>query len=483
MKKKVSMVFLSFVLMLHTFLAVGLPSVYSAGKDITENILTDLKVTITDSKNSVTVSVYDNPQGVDLNLSWEQNATVKLEYNWELPNDHDYTAGDTFSFELPDTFKLVNDLNFSLNSGEVSVGTFHVNHLTNRAVMTFNEFIESHEDVKGTLWFETMFNKEKFIEETTQEIVFKINENDYFKLKVRLQPDKVESIEKSGQATNEDGEPQSFNAKKIKWTVDVNSVLSAVYGATVTDVIPSGLELISDSVKVNHLNVNLNGEKTVGDEVDPGSYNVNLDGNNLLIGLGDISEAYRIEYWTRITDASEETSLTFINNAELSGTNITPVSDLDTVTITRGTHLEKRFVRYDRATQTMYWEIKYNYDERNIPDPEIRDLFTNIHSLVDGSLKIYPIKWDADGKDQKGTALVAGEDYQIENISEQEKNGFTLKFINDHKPVTGAYKIEYATGANQLITKPGTVTNEASTGGITKPGVGEYRPFVIEKKL
>lgn len=173
------------------------PAAHAAGAEITENILKNLKVTITDQHQSVTVSVYDDPQVAPLNIDWEQNAKVRLDYDWALPNGHAYTAGDTFRFQLPEQFKLFSgSLNFPLETGEGSVGGFVVNHLTNQAVMTFNNQIEELENIQGSLWFEAEFDKTKFHNDVTQQIVFDVKGNTFFAFTMHFKPNVGSTIEK-----------------------------------------------------------------------------------------------------------------------------------------------------------------------------------------------------------------------------------------------------------------------------------------------
>lgn len=57
---------------------------------------------------SVTMSVYEN--GVQVTDSvYKLSSTVKLNYNWAVPDGSDYVAGDTFTFELPEGFVLEKD--------------------------------------------------------------------------------------------------------------------------------------------------------------------------------------------------------------------------------------------------------------------------------------------------------------------------------------------------------------------------------------
>lgn len=453
--------------------------VHAVGEEITENILTNLTVTVTDSNQSVTTAVYGSSEDVLLDYNWEQDAKVRLDYDWVLPNGHGYTDGATFSFTLPEQFTLFSgDLSFLLDSVEGPVGTFTVDASTNEAVMTFNDQIEVLENIQGSLWFEMSFDKTKFNNEVTQDIVFPIHGEEFFSFTIRFMPEINKNIKKTGEAL-----PGPFNAKKIQWTVDVNRVSEAVYGSRMTDFIPAGLELDENSIDVYQLEIKLDGSaELITPAVDPSQYTVGTD--PFFIELGDIDTAYRIIYETNIVDEDE---LTFTNNANFShDANLTGEEDSDTVAVERGEHLAKRSSGYDRSTQTINWEIEYNYDENEIDHPELTDLFDASQELVSGTLQVYPVTLDANGDETLGAPITEGVDYTFVVIdpgvspADTDERGFKLSFNN---PINGAYQVVYQTQAIDPVTKNNTITNTVTESTYGKIGVGKrtIRPLVIEK--
>ncbi|CAM3432303.1 collagen binding domain-containing protein [Marinicrinis lubricantis] len=482
MWKKASNTVLTLMLLFHAFFGLG-GAVFAADQgssEITENILTDLKVTMTDSQNSVSVSVYEDSNDVDLDIRWEQGATVKLEYDWALPNDREYGNGSTFTFQLPEAFYLALDQKFNLQYEGNIIGRFYADRMTNQAVMTFTN-IESYDEVRGSLWFETTFNKQKLSDETTQTIKFDVKGQEYLTLTLHFKPENGTQIDKQGQAIDNEGNPQTFNAKRIAWTVDVNTVLDSVYGVQVTDTLPSGVQLDADTVKVYNLDVKLNGSTTVGSEVSLAPSAVNISGNQFTVQLGDISSAYRIEYVTDITDDSGDPELTFENEAVFSGTNQPSVSDTATVTVKQGQWLDKTSSAYDVSTQTITWQIRYNYNGQTIsPSDVLMDWFDDTQELVLGSVKVYPMTIDPNGGETKGSPLSASSEYELELTSDPTiaKNGFKFNFTNT---VTSPFLIEYQTRAADVVTAPVTIYNEV-TAGSKSVSTGRYIwPHVLEK--
>ncbi|MDQ1913694.1 collagen binding domain-containing protein [Paenibacillus sp. GD4] len=486
MKRKgnpVGTLVLTILFMLQTlFGPVLLPAAHAAGAEITENILKNLKVTITDQHQSVTVSVYDDPQVALLNIDWEQNAKVRLDYDWALPNGHAYTAGDTFRFQLPEQFKLFSgSLNFPLETGEGSVGSFVVNHLTNQAVMTFNNQIEELENIQGSLWFEAEFDKTKFHNDVTQQIVFDVKGNTFFAFTMHFKPNVGSTIEKKGSA-----KPGSYNAKTIDWTVDVNKVTDVVYGAVVTDELPDGLTLVPNSMKVFELDVKLDGTVIQGAEVNPNDYTIGKTAGNkdFTVTLGNIAKAYRVAYSTDIVDLQK---LTFNNTATFSHNgNPSGVSSTAPVTVQRGSHLAKKSSEYDRETQRITWEIEYNYDETEVTVPELIDLFNTSQELVPGTIQVFPVTLNGSGNATNGAPLTANTHYTVdpiaENDPEAEENlhGFKLTFAN--APIQSAYKIIYQTRSIDPVKEPVTISNKVTelNHGPGVVGTRPIQPLVIE---
>ncbi len=158
MKKRMSALGIVWLLIVNVF--VGGSAVYAAeGEEtvgapaaaIEENILT--KVILKDAHGSVVDAVY-NPD-----YRFEIGSAVHLEFEWELPNGHGYKAGDTFSFDLPPEFAIYTEIEGPLANGNSTVGSFTVDR-GGRVVMTFNDYVENHSNVKGGLKIVTEFSVE-----------------------------------------------------------------------------------------------------------------------------------------------------------------------------------------------------------------------------------------------------------------------------------------------------------------------------------
>ncbi|AIQ64694.1 hypothetical protein PSTEL_17860 [Paenibacillus stellifer] len=437
--------------------------------------MTDAKAAAIDSDTniitSVSMAVY-GPDGQTVTGDvYEQGAEVKLNYTWSLPDGHSYQAGDTFTFQLPEQFKLYNDIGGALESDEGDFGTFTVSQATHLVTMTFNEFIQSHDNVHGTLNISTRFDKEVIKGSTTQQIYFPVN-GDTQVVVVRFKPDVASTIDKQGTADR-------FNATSIHWSVDVNKTIDSVYGASVSDPIPSGLTIDPVTVAVYQLDVQLDGTVNQGILVDPSQYELNTQSGTLSVNFkaSPITGAYRILYSTEITDL---TKTQFTNTATFSGTNLSPVSSSSTVTVLRAPSLKKYDIGYDRITQTVTWKIEYNYNYGFIPQSEaiLTDLFNNTQVLVDGSVKVYNVSVDASGNASVGSLLTPGTDYTLAPATANGKTGFVLQFLRD---VTTPYDVQYQTKPKERLFEAKRIYNTVTSGTYKAEFNKDIFPVVITK--
>ncbi|WP_162551169.1 LPXTG cell wall anchor domain-containing protein [Paenibacillus tepidiphilus] len=462
-KKRISLAVVLFMLFVQTVTGIGLaPQATAAGIEGERDIIT-----------SVSMAVYGPDGQTVTGAVYDVDSTVTLDYTWALPNEHGYSAGDTFTFQLPEQFQLFNDINGSLASDDGDVGVFSVSHSTHQVTLTFNSYIESHDNVHGTLRINTQFDKAVIGGSITVPILFPINGGTET-IVVLFQPQTGSVIEKSGVSSG-------FNAREIHWTVDVNKRLQSIAGAIVTDPVPAGLALPSTAtVAVYSLNVSLDGTAVQGGLVDPGKYTAEISGGALVVRFTEpvITGAYRIAYTTDVTGNDSS----YTNTATLTGDGRDPASASATVTIERGPSLHKKVFDYQWGSQIIVWNIEYNYNNGTVPQQYavLTDLFDDLVSLVPDSLLVYPVTLDAAGKVTKGTPLVPDTDYTVKVVTKEDRKGFELSFKHD---VTSPYLIEYKTKADGRVYKDTTITNTVTDSVYTDEARQVIRPAIIYKTL
>lgn len=440
LKKKTSALLITLLIFMQSIYGIGFFTEASA-KTISNNIL-----------DSVTMAVYDSAGQVVTGNVYEPNSTVQLDYTWSLPNGHGYKSGDTYTFTLPQQFLLFNDISGSLVMGQNQLGTFHVDQASHRVLVTFNNYIESHDNVHGTLTFRTELDTSKLTESTTVTITIPIKSGDQI-FTLHLRPSVTSTIEKRGVSSG-------FNSKDIQWTVDVNKTLDSVQNAVVTDPIPTGLS-VPVTVAVYDLGVHLDGTVVQGALIDASKYTVNITGADLTVRFTEspIQTAYRIQFTTPITNFDKKT---FVNTATFGGSNKNPVQASATVHVTLGSSLDKIAESYNPITQIINWGIKYNYNERTIAQSAafLKDLFNDTQEIVAGSLHIYPVTFNSSGNETLGSELPSGE-YTVTTETAAGKKGFKIQFKND---ISSAYKITYQTKASNPVPENAIITNTVTSG-------------------
>ncbi|MHA4153556.1 SpaA isopeptide-forming pilin-related protein [Bacillus cereus] len=405
----------------------------SGPKQITTNILTGVKLTDKDGKPFTE----DNRPSTD--------SPANIEFTWELLKSMNVKNGDYYIFDLPKHFKIYNTINSPLYDSENhQIGNFTVTK-DGKVTMTFNDYVEEHPDVAGNLQLKTEFNRAEIKGTTTQEIPFPIKDKD-----VSITVDFKPNVQT---ATNKKGLPdRPINTNEINWKVEMNKTQDTLKNAIFKDSIPQGTNLNKDSIKVYYLEVDVNGNVTRGAEAEPTDYNIiSSDGSKLEIAFKDsINKAYQIEYATKITD---ENIKSFRNNVTITSDNQKQQNASSTVTVSRGTHLNKTS-KYDPKTQTIEWTITYNGDQREIKkaDAILKDIFDDTHELDANSIVVKNASYN-----EKGT-LVTGDAVNNYTVS-NKKNGFDLQFNND---INSAYVITYKTKPTNKVIEDGKVKNKVT---------------------
>lgn len=464
LKKKISLAIMIIMLVVQYASGIGFTSkATAAGIEAETDIIT-----------SVSMAVY-GPDGQTVTDSvYDVNSTVSLDYTWALPNEHGYGAGDTFTFLLPEQFQLFNDIGGALVSDDGEVGSFTVSKSTHQIVMTFNSYIESHDNVHGTLRINTKFDKQKIPGSGVEEIIFPVNGGTQ-KIVVAFKPEIGSTIVK-------DGSTSGYNATSIQWTVDVNKKLEQVANAVVTDPIPAGLSMDSTvTLAVYELAVQLDGTAIQGPLVDSSKYNAAVENGVLTVHFTDpvISSAYRLAYTTPI---AVENKRIFTNTATFTGDGRDPVSSTKEVIVERGGTLKKMSTGYEWGNQIISWAIEYNYNGKTIPQPNavLTDVFDDTHELLAGSLKVYPVSLNSAAAATKGPALTENVDYTVTPVITAGKKGFKLQFLND---VTAPHRIEYKIKAATRVFKDTNIINTVTDSTYSYSAKQLIRPAIIYKTL
>ncbi|MBQ0139237.1 MAG: LPXTG cell wall anchor domain-containing protein [Kurthia sp.] len=413
--------------------------------EITENILSNIQF-LDGSGNPVTTAKPMKP-GDELSISLD----------WALKDNHGYTAGDTYTFQLPEQLLIASVQNGTLSDVDGTVyGTYTVDK-NGQVIFTFNSEIENNSKITGTFKLTSQL-KEDLSGSTEQQLVVDVPGSGDITQNIIVTPNKGSSLTKSG-VLDKPKDPT-----KVTWSIDVNKKLEQLGEITVADTIPAGLELIAGSIKVYELEMNINGTATLGSEIT-GPF------TSFPIVLDDGTKAYRIVYETKIL---EKTNTKYVNKATMTSDGKTTSAEAS-VTTQYSKPMAKSAGAYNPETHEADWTIHFNQrgDEVKKEDANFNDYFSEKMELMPETLTVEVLSYDSAGNEV--WTSVPSSEYKIINNPESipsDKNGFQLQFNDD---INQAYRIKYKTKLTGDLVFNQKITN-------TVEGLGQ-KPISVNKEI
>ncbi|MFF2886377.1 SpaA isopeptide-forming pilin-related protein [Paenibacillus sp. NPDC057967] len=393
----------------------------------------------------------------------DQGSRVEIEFLWSLPAGHGYGAESTYTFQLPDKFRTDRVLTGDLDG---DIGTYEVTP-DGQVTFTFNQEIEDNLQLDGNFFVWRQFEAGKFSGGTKQDIVYDFAG---ITIPVHFKSRGGSEIDKTGNAN------KGMNPNRIEWTVEFNKGEKSIQDAIFKDKLPTGLAL--DTVDVYLLEVQLDGTTRKGAQLTASTdYQLKPVADGFELEMGDITDAYRVEYATHITGTVDTT---YRNEATVRGSNLsTPQSDDASIQARYSKPIEK-LANYDRLTQSVKWTVRYNYNEQSIAQANawIKDTFdTANHTLDTGSFTVYKMTIADNGSASRtGAALTEGTDYTVT----PDAGGFTLSFANG---IDSAYEISYTTKSiNRIYDDTKSMTNDVEMiGGKTDSESVSFKQVIFSK--
>lgn len=399
----------------------------------------------------------------------QNGQTAEFKFNLELAAGHSYGPGTTLSYTLPDIFS---NITFPQGTKFGSLGDITKNG--NDIIIIFNEDII--DELGGGTAFEP--GAHFYIAATFSNISNDVNatislpgqEN----IKLNFTPLGGSSI------TKNNGVPHlnNQNSEYIKWTVTVNTDLSALGTVTFTDTLTannsSGHTFDQASVTITELTMKPDGTSTRSSTTGI-SLSFNEENTVMTIDL-DGTKAYEITYNTIPDDPGNNESVIYRNSAQYGTTNVGTKS----ATVQYGTPLSKEVSSYPTSSNlATEWTIKYNFNKRTITQENA--VLTDSWSTSGGSGTGTQVMSDFTVYEENGTTPTTDSWTKTDNGDGQ---GFTLQFNqNVTKPYVIKYKTTPTTGT--YITSDMTVTNMVTRSDINitkKPSVKYFKnDFMLNK--
>ena len=379
------------------------------------------------------------------------DAEVQIDYTWSIPEDIlPLKSGDYFDFKLPDGVTIE-----QATSSLGDYGTYTIN-ADGTVRFVFNEKVETYHDIKGTFHYDAHFDKTIVPGEV---VVDTPTEENFPPSEIHVRPTYDQAIDKSGHFD------KTPNPSKVIWEININRPLNTMENATLTDPMPEGTTY--GSVEIYPETVGKNGEIISIDKEHPlvkgTDYTVDSNGKITFIGkYATTDQAFNVVYTTTIDESSfpeKEGSVSFKNTATLNDGK-TDTNASASVTAQYKGPIKKNGPFTTGNDQIYNWNIEYNYNEKNHKAGSfIEDTMSDAIELVNGSVKLYKITFDSNGKEIKGAQLKEGEDYKLVQDPDNPQK-FKIEFITD---IDYAVKVEYQTKVKDIVDGNVTIDNSVTT--------------------
>ena len=293
----------------------------------------------------------------------------------------------------------------------------------------------------------------------------KVNDDVKKQITINIKPE-------GGQAIHKEGQPVggNFNTEEIKWTVIVNMTRDSLENAVVTDPMPEGLELLTDSIEVKEVEVDISGN-VIAEKEEEVIFTNKSSTNELNLEFGNTNKAYKITFKTNIKEEEKDREgwAFYHNTAYLDSDGKVQKESGASVSVQRPKSLEKTSSEFNKEDRSVEWEVRANFNEKLLAkDTEIVDKFT----------------FKIGDKEVKDVFKITKEDIKILEVDSFDNNGNPRKPLDakdlfditiDGNKVTyklkeetnKAFIIKYKTKAKEgaYITKDGTISNTVGIDG------------------
>ena len=244
-----------------------------------------------------------NNEGGDLTWDLEQWATFRINANFDLSGKN-VKAGDTTVMTVPDAL-VITSQSFEIkdiNTNEI-IAYAKVNADNKSISLTYTDYVEKHDDTKGSFFFYARVDFKKHPEQGEIPVEITINKE----------------TKPAGKITFKgigDGDPKVLtktswvnegDKREVQYTISVNRTKQNIKGVTIEDHLQfTNASYVKDSIKVFKGKFSFEtGEWVFSNSVDVTDQHkitVSEDGQSFVVELGDITEQdqYRISYNVRL---------------------------------------------------------------------------------------------------------------------------------------------------------------------------------------
>lgn len=246
--------------------------------------------------------------------NFKENSKVRVAYDFVITEP--IVSGETMTLTIPEQLKLINFGGFPVNDAEGNtIAEATVNPTTGTITLTFTDYVNSHTDLSGSLFYNASFNSKNIQTDQVNPIVFPVKnttqtENVYIS--------KVTTGGGTGSPTVvfKQGRMDDKDHSIIHWTVTLNNALLPIDNAVYTDTLGSGQNLLGKAT-IKYRDAN---KKVTSTTEQP----ISLDKiRNFQLTIGTLSnQSVVITYDSKIIAKQKS----YTNKATIAGDNLEAVS-------------------------------------------------------------------------------------------------------------------------------------------------------------
>ncbi|MDT2661716.1 Cna B-type domain-containing protein [Enterococcus hulanensis] len=229
-----------------------------------------------------------------------QYTDIRVTIDFSLPNN-EVSSGDTSTITLPAELMLESSITFNVtNADREIIAVAKADPISNTVTLTYTNFVETHSNVSGKLYFSSKIDTTTVQTETTVPIYIDVEGKQIFAGDIHFEnegDDENEKFSKYSWFTNDEG-TEIYNELRV------NPSGNTYTDVTIEDILKTdGLSYLKDtfSIKVGNWELDSNHIWKFEEEADVTSqYNIEFSENGFSIHLGNIgNKEYKISYKTQ----------------------------------------------------------------------------------------------------------------------------------------------------------------------------------------
>ena len=137
------------------------------------------------SKNNSSPSAYNKGTSVDITITNQRSSTKEIsgggttEFSFDFSVPNSVRSGDYTTISLPNELDFIRDQSFNVYApdGTTTVASAIINKEKKTLVLTYTDYVDTHDDVTGHINMQIMADTEKVKKDTTLPATIKINGN------------------------------------------------------------------------------------------------------------------------------------------------------------------------------------------------------------------------------------------------------------------------------------------------------------------